>query len=89
MRVTRDTKLSAIVNVLKVQFFETISDKIAQLYKQHLLKSDLTAQHESFKLIPTYERQLQTHLRMSILIFRLIRVQVSIIVFQVLFYLLI
>ena len=59
MRVTRDTKLSAIVDVLKVQFFETISDKIAQLCKQRLLKSDLAAQRESFKLIPAYERQLQ------------------------------
>jgi hypothetical protein len=59
MRVTRDTKPSAIVDMLKVQFLETISDKVAQLCKQRLLKSDLTAQRESFKLIPAYERRLQ------------------------------
>ena len=52
MRVTKDTKLSAIVDMLKVQF---LSDKVAQLCKQHLLKSDLTAQCESFKLIMAYE----------------------------------
>jgi len=59
MRVTRDTKPLAIVDMLKVQFLETISDKVAQLCKQRLLKSDLTAQRESFKLIPAYERLLQ------------------------------
>jgi hypothetical protein len=47
--VTRDTKLSTIVDMLKV----------AQLCKQRLLKSDLTAQCESFELIPAYERLLQ------------------------------
>ena len=45
--------------MLKVQFLETISDKVAQLCKQCLLKSDLTAQRESFKLMPAYERRLQ------------------------------
>lgn len=59
MRVTRDTKPSAIADILKIQFLETISDKVAQLCKQRLLKSDLAAQRESFKLIPAYERQLQ------------------------------
>ena len=59
MRVTRDTKPSAIIDMLKVQFLETISNKVAQLCKQHLLKSDLTAQHESFKLMPAYEQWLQ------------------------------
>ena len=59
MRVTRDTKPSAIVDMLKVQFLETISEKVAQLCKLRLLKSDLTAQRESFKLIPAYERRLR------------------------------
>jgi hypothetical protein len=59
MRVTRDTKPSAIVDMLKVQFHETISNKVAQLCKQRLLKSDLTAQRESFKLILAYEQRLQ------------------------------
>jgi hypothetical protein len=59
MRVMRDTKPSAIVDVLKVQFLETISDKAAQLCKQRLLKSNLAAQRESFKLIPAYERRLR------------------------------
>lgn len=49
MRVTRDTKPSTIVDMLKV----------AQLCKERLLKSDLTAQRESFKLIPAYEPLLQ------------------------------
>jgi hypothetical protein len=46
MRVTRDTKPAAIVDMLKVQFLETISEKVAQLCKQRLLKSDLTAQRD-------------------------------------------
>jgi hypothetical protein len=57
--VTKDTKPSAIVDMLQVQFYKTISDKVAQLCKQRLLKSDLTAQHESFMLIPAYEQKLQ------------------------------
>ena len=55
MKVTKDTKPSAIVDMLQVQFYETISDKVTQLCKQHLLKSDLTAQHESFMPLPAYE----------------------------------
>ena len=59
MKVTKDTKPSAIVDMLQVQFYETISDKVTQLCKQHLLKSDLTAQHESFMPLPAYEWRLQ------------------------------
>jgi hypothetical protein len=55
MKVTKDTKPSAIVDMLQVQFYETISDKVAQLCKQRLLKSDLSAQRESFTLLPAYE----------------------------------
>ena len=55
MKVTKDTKPSAIVDMLQVQFYETISDKVTQLCKQCLLKSDLAAQHESFMLLPAYE----------------------------------
>ena len=58
MKVTKDTKPSAIVDMLQVQFYETISNKIAQLCKQRLLKSDLAAQRESFTLLPAYERKL-------------------------------
>src|SRR5438045_3532071 len=41
---------SLIVGMHKVQFLETLSDKIAQLCKQCLLKSELTALHESFNV---------------------------------------
>jgi len=58
MKVTKDTKLSAIVDMLQVQFCETISDKVAQLCKQRLLKLDLAAQRESFTLLPAYKRKL-------------------------------
>jgi hypothetical protein len=43
MKVTKDTKPLAIVDMLQVQFYKTISDKVAQLCKQRLLKSDLAA----------------------------------------------
>ena len=59
MKVTKDTKPSAIVNMLQVQFYETISDKVAQLCKQRLLKLDLAAQCELFTLLPAYEQKLQ------------------------------
>jgi hypothetical protein len=34
MKVTKDTKPLAIVDMLQVQFYKTISDKVAQLCKQ-------------------------------------------------------
>lgn len=45
--------------MLQVQFYETISNEVAQLCNQRTLKSDLDAQRESFMLMPVYERRLQ------------------------------
>src|SRR5436190_1390045 len=59
MKVMKDMKPSAIIDILQVQFYKTISDKVAQLCKQCLLKSDLAAQHEPFTLLPAYEQRLQ------------------------------
>jgi len=59
MRVTKATTPAAIVDMIQVQFLETISEKVALLCKQRLLKSDLAAQRESFTQLPAYERRLQ------------------------------